>query len=164
MHRALCNELPACIARYALSTSMHCAQCTEYKHALRGHSEHLGSLQGVYDQPNNNSMRCTRTLRLPRHALTVVQQQSAHTHCGAQISEKLNRQRTCGAAAGAQIISCKIGDSRLGSMETGTGLVRALAAAMQHKVDLVSFQVPRLAYLAGPQVACKAAGAARRCT
>jgi hypothetical protein len=39
--------------------------------------------------------------------------------------------------AGAQIISCKIGDSRLGSMETGTGLVRALAAAMAHEVDLV---------------------------
>lgn len=45
---------------------------------------------------------------------------------------------SCPLHTGAQIISCKIGDSRLGSMETGTGLVRALAAAMEHKVDLVS--------------------------
>jgi hypothetical protein len=42
-----------------------------------------------------------------------------------------------GVAPGAQIISCKIGDSRLGSMETGAGMVRALAAAMAAKADLV---------------------------
>ena len=40
--------------------------------------------------------------------------------------------------AGAQIISCKIGDSRLGSMETMTGLTRALVAALDHKVDLIN--------------------------
>lgn len=40
--------------------------------------------------------------------------------------------------AGAQIISCKIGDSRLGGMETMPGLARAIAAVISHKADLIN--------------------------
>lgn len=43
-----------------------------------------------------------------------------------------------GCLAGAQLISCKIGDSRLGGMETGTGLTRALITVLEHKADLIN--------------------------
>ena len=39
---------------------------------------------------------------------------------------------------GAQVISCKVGDSRVDGMETGTGLTRALIATLAHKCDLIN--------------------------
>ncbi|CEP17397.1 hypothetical protein [Parasitella parasitica] len=43
-----------------------------------------------------------------------------------------------GVAPGAQIVSLRIGDSRLGSMETGPGLTRAASHLAKHNIDLAN--------------------------
>lgn len=49
-----------------------------------------------------------------------------------------NDEEANGVAPGAKLISLKIGDSRLGSMETGSALTRALIEAVKHKCDVIN--------------------------
>ncbi|KAF5457840.1 hypothetical protein F2P56_021917 [Juglans regia] len=72
--------------------------------------------------------------------LSIVTDSSPHGTHVAGIATAFHPKESVlnGVAPGAQLISCKIGDSRLGSMETGTGLTRALIAAVEHKCDLIN--------------------------
>ncbi|CAI5509785.1 unnamed protein product [Closterium sp. Naga37s-1] len=72
--------------------------------------------------------------------LSIVTEASAHgTHVAGIVAAchpeapELN-----GIAPGAQLVSCKVGDTRLGSMETPQGLIRALIVAQQNKCDVIN--------------------------
>ncbi|KAF7813180.1 tripeptidyl-peptidase 2-like isoform X1 [Senna tora] len=74
------------------------------------------------------------------NVLSIVTDSSPHGTHVAGITSAFHPKEPLlnGVAPGAQLISCKIGDSRLGSMETGTGLTRAIIAAVEHKCDLIN--------------------------
>jgi subtilisin family serine protease len=78
------------------------------------------------------------TMHAP-HPLSVVLAGAHGTHVAGILAANFPGDPAAdGVAPGAQIISCKIGDSRLGSMETGTGLVRAIIATRQAGADVVN--------------------------
>ncbi|KAG5191080.1 subtilase family-domain-containing protein [Tribonema minus] len=72
--------------------------------------------------------------------LSIVCDAGAHgTHvAGIVAAHHPDQPELDGVAPGAQIISLKISDTRLGSMETGVGLVRALREAVRLKVDAIN--------------------------
>ncbi|KAL0024941.1 hypothetical protein WJX77_004746 [Trebouxia sp. C0004] len=72
--------------------------------------------------------------------LSIVVDSGSHgTHvAGITAAHQPDNPSLNGIAPGAQLISCKIGDSRLGGMESGTGLTRALITVLEHKADLIN--------------------------
>ncbi len=72
--------------------------------------------------------------------LSIVVDSTPHgTHVAGIVAANYPDEPECnGVAPGAQIISLKIGDSRLGSMETGVGLMRGLIEAVKRGCHIVN--------------------------
>ena len=72
--------------------------------------------------------------------LSIVTPSGDHgTHVAGIVSGNYDNQPELnGVAPGAQIVSVKIGDSRLGGMETGSAVIRGLGAVLRNKCQLVN--------------------------
>jgi tripeptidyl-peptidase-2 len=71
--------------------------------------------------------------------LSLVCNSGSHgTHVAGIIAANRGEQHLDGVAPGCQIVALKIGDRRLGTMETGTSIVRALSEALRLKCDIVN--------------------------
>jgi len=71
--------------------------------------------------------------------VTITTDAGAHgSHVSGIVAADLQDESMNGVAPGAKIVSLKIGDSRLGSMETGVGVVRALTEAKKRGCHIVN--------------------------
>ena len=102
---------------------------------------HNYSLRQEYDTfSGDDLMNYTVSLDPSTHTCTIVTQAGSHgTHvAGIVAAHYPDQPELNGQAPGAQLVSVKIGDSRLGSMETGVGLMRGLLVALRMRVDLIN--------------------------
>ncbi|KNE68540.1 hypothetical protein AMAG_12708 [Allomyces macrogynus ATCC 38327] len=81
--------------------------------------------------------------------VSLVTQSGAHgTHVAAiTAAHHPEEPHLNGLAPGAQLVSLRIGDARLGSMETFPALARAVLAMVQNKVDLASMSYGEAAHV-----------------
>lgn len=95
------------------------------KHATFGHQDQLNYAVHVYDEGK---------------VLSIVTVAGSHgTHVAGIVSANYaDTPDLNGCAPGAQIVSLKIGDTRLGSMETGQAFTRAVIEIVRHKVDIIN--------------------------
>ncbi|ORZ30707.1 subtilase family-domain-containing protein [Catenaria anguillulae PL171] len=107
----------------------------EGQHHRFGHLDNLAFSVNVYDQGATVSV-----VTLSGSHGTHVAGIAAACHPEAP---ELN-----GIAPGAQIVSLRIGDTRLGSMETGAALSRATLAMVQNKVDLANISYGEASHVA----------------
>jgi len=72
--------------------------------------------------------------------LSIVADSGSHgTHVAGIVAAYLpGEPDLCGLAPGAQLVSVKIGDTRLGSSSSGTGEARGCIAVLDHKCDLIN--------------------------
>ncbi len=102
---------------------------TNYRHARQfatfGGEAHLNFAVNIYQDGKR---------------LSIVTDAGPHgTHVAGIVSAYYPEQPELnGIAPGAQIVSVKIGDSRLGGMETGAGLIRGLQAVVRNQCDLIN--------------------------
>ncbi|KAG3007822.1 hypothetical protein JG687_00013916 [Phytophthora cactorum] len=97
----------------------------ERQYATFSDESQLNYVLNIYDEGNT---------------LSVVNDVGAHgTHVAGIVAAYHPEQPECnGVAPGAQIVAVKIGDGRLGSMETSSALSRAILAVMDANVDVVN--------------------------